>query len=197
MKRLLLWLLMVILLTALLVGGTIGFFYYKAGSTPLPGPEIAWGESQVEEPVGWQWDVPVLWGAYQRRVEEAPSLTVTKLGSLSSAPALTVPEWVTRGEITIKDEGGAAVFDGGLEEYAAFAYPANGQYQAVVRLWHDVPGERPAQPQGWYQYNLRFDLNAVPSITFSKASVSQGTVIGVKVTGVLGNETPQSECDLG
>ena len=198
MKKVLLWILMVILFTLLLVGGTIGFFYWRASSASLPEDEAQFGGVSVGQPVGYQWDVPVFWGAYDRRFEESPSLSVEKLGTLTQgAPALTLPDWVTRSQLTLQDGSGRTVFEGSAEEYADFAFEANGEYSAVLRIWHDLPDERPAQPQGWYQYSFRFTLSATPQISLSKASVSQGSVVGIKLTGVLGGEAPQGQCDLG
>ncbi len=189
---------MVILFTLLLVGGTIGVFYWKAASASLPENEVSFGGVSVGQPVGYQWDMPVFWGAYDRRFEESPSLSVEKLGTLTEAsPALTLPDWVTKNQLTLTDESGKTVFEGSAEEYEEFAFEANGLYTAVLKIWHDMPDERPAKPQGWYQYSFRFTLNAAPQITLSKESAAQGSVVGVKLTGVLGSETPLGECDLG
>ena len=143
---------MVILFTLLLVGGTIGVFYWKAASASLPEDEVSFGGVSVGQPVGYQWDMPVFWGAYDRRFEESPSLSVEKLGTLTEAsPALTLPDWVAKSQLTLTDESGNPVFECSAEEYEEFAFEANGLYTAVLKIWHDMPDERPAKPQGWYQ----------------------------------------------
>lgn len=192
-----LWLLMVAVMTALLVGGVLAFLYSRADAGDLPTDPVAF-EGQTLENVGYDWAVPILGGVIEREICLSPGLALQELGTFDHAgPALTLPEWGTRAELTIENEAGGVVFTGSGEEYADFRFGANGRYVADIRVWHESPGEKPAQPQGWYAYRVRFGVDAQPELTISDDYAYQGQVLALRVTGVLGSEAPQAQCDLG
>ena len=104
-----------------------------------------------------------------------------------------------------------------MEDYAAFLYPANGEYKAELTVWRlpvgmtDVgfgqpadgavlPGsglERPARPAGYYRYAFRFTIQASAELTLSAQRIEQGGVAALEISGMVGSETPTVETDLG
>ncbi|MBQ8648301.1 MAG: peptidoglycan DD-metalloendopeptidase family protein [Oscillospiraceae bacterium] len=195
--KLCLWIIMVAVMTALLVGGVLAFLYSRAGQEDLPADPVTF-EGQTLENVGYDWAVPILGGVIEREFQLSPGLALQELGTFDHAgPVLALPGWGTRAELTIENEAGEVVFHGSGEEYAEFRFGANGRYMADIRVWHESPGEKPAKPQGWYAYRVRFGVDAQPKLTISDDYAYQGQVLALRVTGVLGSEAPQAQCDLG
>ena len=59
MRKLLLWLVMVAVMIAAILGGTAAFLYSRTGTDALPQEAVTFGE-QTLEPNGWSWVIPVL-----------------------------------------------------------------------------------------------------------------------------------------
>ncbi len=216
MKRFLIWLVGVAAGVCLFLAAAMGVSYYFTTEARLPEQTAAFAGTELAVN-GWCWHVPLLGGALDKSFEQAQTLTVQKLGTVSDAhPALTVPDWTTYSELRITGPDGAVQFSGTLGEYAGFAYPANGEYKAEVRLWHLAKGmtaagfaehtgpvlknpglETPARATGYYSYTFRFTLAAEPAVTLSAQKAAQGAAVGILVTGVLGTAAPSAECALG
>ena len=215
--KLLLWLSGVALGVAVFFGGVLAVSYHFTTETKLPDAQVTLAGAQLNAN-GYRWHVPLLAAMLDKVFEQSPNLTVQKLGEVNeSHPTLAVPDWVNYGELEIENEAGQIVFAGTLEEYnTAFAFAANGEYKASIRLWHlpqgmsaaqfdDTAGrvaknprlESPARPSGWYSYTVRFSLQATPTVILSAAETVQGSVVGVLLTGVIGTEAPVASCDLG
>ena len=108
MRRLLLWLVMVAVMVALILGGAAAFLYSRTGEDSLPQEPVTFGE-QALEPNGWDWTVPVLGDAVNKTYHSPTNLTVQQLGTFSdSVPQLVLPAWVTRAEITLTAPDGTA-----------------------------------------------------------------------------------------
>ena len=169
---------------------------------------------------GSRWRVPLVGGMLDKAFYSPSTLSVEKLGVLYEAhPEITLPEWTTYAtlRITADGMGDAAYFDGPVEDYAAFLYPANGEYKAELTVWRlpvgmtDVgfgqpadgavlPGsglERPARPAGYYRYAFRFTIQASAELTLSAQRIEQGGVAALEISGMVGSETPTVETDLG
>ena len=101
MKRLFLWIVMVLLMVALLLGGAGAALYAMTGENRLPDTHPTLGEVALE-PNGSDWSVPVLGQYLTRSFGEPTNLTVQKLGDFGdAAPALVLPDWVSRSELTL------------------------------------------------------------------------------------------------
>ena len=134
--RILAWLLLVAVLTGVLVGGVLAFFYSRTGEDKLPQDPVTYG-GQALENVGYDWKVPVLGGVLHRRFQLSPGLALQDLGTFdNSAPALALPAWGTRAQVEITDSAGQTTFSGSGEEYAQFRFGANGTYRAKITVWH-------------------------------------------------------------
>ena len=59
MRKLLLWLVMVAMMVAAILGGTAAFLYSRTGEDALPQEPVQFGDITLESN-GWDWIVPVL-----------------------------------------------------------------------------------------------------------------------------------------
>ena len=100
MRKLLLWLAMVIAMVALILGGTAAFLYSRTGEKDLPQEAVTFGDTALT-PNGWDWTIPVLGDKVSKHYQSPTNLTVQKLGTFTdTAPQLVLPDWVTRAEVT-------------------------------------------------------------------------------------------------
>lgn len=196
MKRLLLWLLMVVVFVALLLGGTLGAFYYMAGQKDLPEESVSFGGIALEN-AGYEWDVPILGGVVYKHFYSPATLSEQKLGDFGDTrPELELPAWVSQADMTLTGPDGTTVFQGSAGDYADFVYTANGQYTMSLTL-HQLSEEKPAKPLGWYLYQANYTVNFQPEVTLSSQRATQGDVVAVMLTGIVGEGRPEAETDLG
>ena len=90
MKKLLLWLVMVVVMLAVLLGGAGYAMYAMTGDDKLPTQHPTLGDTELE-PIGYDWSVPVLGNVLNRTFEQPSTLTVQKLGEMTeAAPAKSI-----------------------------------------------------------------------------------------------------------
>ena len=131
MRKLLLWLAMVIAMVALILGGTAAFLYSRTGEKDLPQEAVTFGDTALT-PNGWDWTIPVLGDKVSKHYQSPTNLTVQKLGTFTdTAPQLVLPDWVTRAEVTITAPDGAA-WTGDASTCNTYTYAANGEYHIFV-----------------------------------------------------------------
>lgn len=189
MKRALLWLLMVLLFTALVLGGALGFFYYSTDEDDLPPAGVTLAGQPLTEAAGYHWELPVLGGVLWREFDLSPSLASVELQPITTpAAALTLAEDMTADGTTLqlKSAGGVTVFEGTAAQWKDFTFPASGEYSLTIRAGRQASGQRPAKPVGYYQYQCRFFVNVQPTLTLSTSEAAQGDVVAVYVAGALG-----------
>ena len=217
MKRFLLWIISVALGVALLLAAVMGVSYAFTTQGGCPDAAAQFGGQELETN-GFCWQVPLLGGRLDKVFASPATLTVQKLGTLYTAhPDITLPDWASYTTLTIQTAVGSVVFAGSVSEYQSFLFPANGEYKAAMTLWRVPKGgmatqfeggstgalrknlglERPAKPTGWYRYSFRFTLQASADIAFSAERVEQGGIVGVAITGMVGETAPTVETDLG
>ena len=219
LRRVLLWLLGVALGTAVLLGAVMAASYSFTTSGSLPASEAQFGGAALTVN-GSRWRVPLVGGLLDKAFYSPSTLSVEKLGTLYEAhPEVTLPPWATYAtlRITADGMGDAAYFDGPVEDYAGFLYPANGEYKAELTVWRLPAGmtdvsfgapadgavlgssglERPAKAAGYYRYAFRFTIQASAELTLSAQRIEQGGVAALEIGGMVGNETPAVETDLG
>ena len=134
LRHVLLWLLGVALGVAVLLGAVMAASYAFTTSGSLPAPDAQFGGAALTVN-GSRWRVPLVGGMLDKAFYSPSTLLVEKLGVLYEAhPEITLPEWATYAtlRITADGMGDAAYFDGPVEDYAAFLYPANGEYKAEL-----------------------------------------------------------------
>ena len=217
MKRLLLWLVGVALGVVVLLGAVMAVSYAFTTQGSCPAPEVRFGDEALEVN-GYCWQVPLLSGQLDKVFASPETLTVQKLGTFYDAhPALTLPEWASYATLTIENTAGSVVYTGSAGDYAGFLFPANGEYKASLTVWRLPAGglvtrfeggsngavrknsglEHPAKPSGWYSFSFRFTLQASANVELSAERVEQGGIVGVAITGMVGETAPTVETDLG
>ena len=217
MKRFLLWLVGVVLGVGVFLGAVMGVSYAFTTEGGCPDGAAQFG-TEALEPNGYCWQVPLIGGQLDKVFASPATLTVQKLGTLYTAhPALALPDWTAYTTLTIQASSGEVVFTGTASEYENFLFPANGGYKAELTVWR-VPKdgtvlqfeggsngavrknlglEKPAKPTGWYRYAFRFTLQASAEVELSAERVEQGGVVGLRISGMTGDEVPTVETDLG
>ena len=201
MKRFFAWILMVVLFTGLLVGGTLGFFYWQADESHLPDSQITLAGQTLSQPVGYSWRLPVFGGALWRTHSLSPGQAIQTLEPIlqDSAP-LELPQGLNLedSQLTLTTQDGQKVFEGDGLEWNQFRFGANGSYLLTIVAANEGYEQGKADAQGWYQYQCRFTVQAPALLTLSASSIAQGDSLAVYVSGVLDQtQTPVGESDLG
>ena len=217
MKRFLLWIIGVILGVVVLLGAVMAVSYSFTGEGSRPEAAAQFGGQELEVN-GSCWQVPLVGGVLDKVFAEPDTLTVQKLGILYDAhPALTLPNWATYSTLSIQSADGAVLFSGTPSEYDSYLFPANGEYKAQVTVWRLPAGgivtrfeggnngsvrkneglEHPAKPTGWYSFSFRFTLQASANVELSADRTEVGGIVGVSITGMVGDTAPTVETDLG
>ncbi len=223
MKVIFTFLLSLVLGIILFFGAVMGMSYSLTGEGSLPDATEITFEGTELEVNGYNWHLPLIGGALDKEMQSASSLTVQKLGTITTTqPTFTLPDWVNYGYLTVSKTDGTVVFEGSYEEYAEFSYPANGDYKVTASFWHlphsSYPEERievfedsgiiggfcvnsgvetPAQATGYYSYSFRFTLAATAILTLSADSASVGSVVALQIDGIMGDDVPTISTDLG
>ncbi len=196
MRRFLQWILMVLLMIALIVGGSLGFLYLTTNENDMPGEHPLLGETALE-PNGYEWDLPILGGALYKNYASAPSLGAQDLGTVDQqGAALHLPAWATDAEIKLECDG-QTLYSGDAEGYANFAWPADGSCRLYVTVKGNAPDARPAKPLGWYSYTAKFQMQRTLTATLSADKLPQGSVFAIYVQGGDPEVIPTAQCDLG
>lgn len=203
-KKILLWLLLVIAVTGIIVGGVVGYAYYKTDASGFQAPAVTAGGISV--PLnGYSWNEPVMGGLLFKQSSDVPKAL--------SIPELTQGEWKEASisiqmpaelpaHVVILDSSDAVLLDLNNEEKIDFTFPANGLYtlKADVTVPEHLPSDRPGAPahgHGSFHYTAQLRVNAPPKIEFSSVKVLQGDVVTVRLSGILDDPEPVIETELG
>ncbi len=190
-----LWLLLVAVIVVLLVSGVETLLYRSITPEDLPawtprfgGQELVCTESK--------WFVPLA-GRYLGRTfaEEAqPAQPLPEV--LASIPALDVPA-AAKSSFTLRDADGTVLFEDTAQKFRDFSFETDGDYTATLVL-ESTDGFRQTNsaPTGHYTYDFKFTLRCRPQLTLSTDTAVQGSVVGVRLSGILGDIPPMIQCDL-
>ena len=185
------WIVLVFVLLALILGGTLFSMYQSVSLDNLPRYEVTW-DGQPLEMAGYDWSVPVM-GFLQREFSRPAGSACQTLRTVTeSHPSLELPE-STDAQLTIRNEADEVLFEGDAAAYEGFHFEENGLYTAVLTV-SSQPSSGVAQ--GSYTYPFSFQLEAQPRLTLSATGVAQGSVIGVRLEGVLGDVAPSLTTEL-
>ena len=194
MRKLLLWLVMVAVMVAAILGGTAAFLYSRTGEDALPQEPVQFGDVTLESN-GWDWIVPVLGDKVTKTYESPTNLTVQKLGTFTDTiPQLMLPAWVTSATVQITAPDGTA-WSGDKSSCNTYTYAQNGDYQIIVTAYHN-DADAPGDPAGWYAYRAGFTMAMNPKVTLSTERAAQGSIVAIQLSGILDGE-PSVESDLG
>lgn len=185
------WIVLVAVLLALILGGTFFSMYRNVSLESLPVYDVSWG-SQPLEATGYDWSVPVMGFLHRDFSRKSGSAQQTLETATESHPALKLPEY-TSAHLVIQNEAEETLFEGDAAAYDQFHFDENGNYTAVLTV--SSPNSS-SGAQGSYTYQFEFQLQAQPQLTLSATGVAQGSVIGVRLDGVLGDVAPALTTDL-
>lgn len=192
---LLVWLGMVVLIVALIVGGVVLVMYRAVTEEALPDRTVTFA-GQTLSAAQWDWQVPVA-GFIKRSFSGTnPEADGAVLADVQvSDPQLTLPKGMDA-KITLTGADGSVLFEGGGEQFASYRFAADGDYTLAITVTQ--PAAQVGQGvTGEDVYRVFFTMNAEPQVELSGESVVQGGVLGIRVTGVLGDVPPSLTTDLG
>lgn len=90
------------------------------------------------------------------------------------------------------------VFSGDGAAFASFVFAENGSYDATLTLSQgEVSEADPSEAVGHYTYHFRFTLTAKPEASLSTEVLTEGSVLGLRVTGLTGDLAPWVSSELG
>lgn len=185
------WIVLVAVLLALILGGTFFSMYRSVSLNSLPQYDVSWA-GQTLEAAGYDWSVPVM-GFLHRDFSKKPGSSWQDLEPVSeSHPSLELPEHTTA-LLTIENEAGETLFEGDTTAYNEFHFSENGAYSVTLTV---TSPETTGAAQGSYTYQFNFQLEAQPRLVLSATGVAQGSVIGVRLEGVLGDMVPSLTTEL-
>lgn len=192
---LLVWLGMVVLIVALIVGGVVLVMYRAVTEEALPDRTVTFA-GQTLSAAQWDWQVPVAGFIKRSFSGKNPEVDGAVLADVQvSDPQLTLPKGMDA-KITLTGADGSALFEGGGEQFASYRFAADGDYTLAITVTQ--PAAQVGQGvTGEDVYRVSFTMNAEPQVELSGESVVQGGVLGIRVTGVLGDVPPSLTTDLG
>lgn len=203
-KKILIWVLLVAVFTGVIVGGVVGYSYYKTDADGFAAPVIT--ADGLSLPLnGYDWNEPVMGGILFKKSSEAPkALLIEPLSQEDFAQTsitFAMPDAFPV-HLVVRDEAQNVIFDCNNKETAAVDFPANGLYtiEADVTVPRHLPTDHPGAPahgHGTFHYTAQLRVNAPPKLEFSSVKVLQGDVVTVRLSGFLEDPDPVIETDLG
>lgn len=215
--KLIFWLLMVALCVLGLVAA-VGYFLYQsttAAELPVSNASFA-GQALIATDYSWQ--LPVM-GPLRRTFNLADSLAPSEEANSGEesaerpeppedpqllqtidvvSPALTLPGGMDARLEIFPAGSDTPVFLGDAEAFSCFVFAENGIYDATLTVSLGEEEEPdPSEPAGHYTYHFRFTLAAKPRVTLSGDPLMEGSVLGLRVTGLTGDLSPWVSCEWG
>ena len=200
LKKILLWLLLVAVLAALIVGGAVAWFYYNTDPEAFDAPAVTAGGTALAVN-GYEWNAPVMGGVLFKSASGPATLETQDLGTWEQASLdITLPADRPT-HLVVKEASGNVLLDVNNEAQVTVAFPANGKYtlEADVTVPRHSSADKPGAPAhgyGVFRYSARVNVSAQPKVEFSATRVEQGAVITVLLTGFLDGPEPSVETDL-
>ena len=200
LKKILLWLLLVAVLAALIVGGAVAWFYYNTDPEAFDAPAVTAGGTALAVN-GYEWNAPVMGGVLFKSASAPATLETQDLGTWEQASLdITLPADRPT-HLVVKDASGNVLLDVNNEAQVTVAFPANGKYtlEADVTVPRPSSADKPGAPAhgyGVFRYSARVNVSAQPKVEFSSTRVEQGAVVTVLLTGFLDGPEPSVETDL-
>lgn len=189
------WLAIVGITLVILLSVSLFTMYQSVSVEDLPQYQVSWAGQTLEEST-YDWSIPIAGNWLKHRFHKTVRDTSQELALVEeSHPKLVLPEH-TEAQLCITDEEGETLFEGNLVEYEAFSFAQNGIYHATLQVSPSQHSGEIQKIKGFYTYDFAFQLQAKPTLVLSDKRVGQGSTIGVKVTGALGDIAPMLKTDL-
>lgn len=189
------WLLMVLLFILFALGASLIALYLSVDASELPAQTVQFG-TQTMEPTEYRWKVPVAGPVHRtlkKQSEEPLALDTVTMGH----PDLTVPDDL-ESTLILRDESDQVIFEGSPKDYQQFSFTENGLYHGELTLSQGLNGPMEKyEPVGSYTYDFSFQLEAQPVVEISGGRQVGGSVVGIRVDGLLDENPPWLESELG
>lgn len=189
------WLLMVLLFIILALGASLTALYLSVDAAELPPREVRFAGQQMT-PTAYRWRVPVAGPVHRtlkKHTEDPLTLETVTMGH----PELKIPEDLDS-QLTLWDADDEIIFEGTPNDYQQFSFTENGLYRGELTLSQGVNGPAESfEPVGSYTYAFSFQLEAQPLVEISSGRQVGGSVIGIRVQGLLDENPPRLESELG
>ena len=179
LKKILLWLLLVAVLAALIVGGAVAWFYYNTDPEAFDAPAVTAGGTALAVN-GYEWNAPVMGGVLFKSASAPATLETQDLGTWEQASLdITLPADRPT-HLVVKEASGNVLLDVNNEAQVTVAFPANGKYtlEADVTVPRHSSADKPGAPAhgyGVFRYSARVNVSAQPKVEFSSTRVEQGS----------------------
>lgn len=189
------WLLLVVAAVVLLIVGVEALLYHSVSTRNLPAWEPQFG-GQMLSCTESEWYVPLASRWIGRTFAKEAQASEPLPQVLTSLPRLEVPA-DAKSRFTLRDAEGSVLFEDTAEAFSQFAFAQDGDYSATLVLESAEPFRQSgSRPTGHYTYDFRFQLRCRPELRLSTDVAVQGSVIGVRLSGILGSIPPTIQCDL-
>lgn len=147
LKKILLWLLLVAVLAALIVGGAVAWFYYNTDPEAFDAPAVTAGGTALAVN-GYEWNAPVMGGVLFKSASAPATLETQDLGTWEQASLdITLPADRPT-HLVVKEASGNVLLDVNNEAQVTVAFPANGKYtlEADVTVPRHSSADKPGAP---------------------------------------------------
>ena len=175
LKKILLWLLLVAVLAALIVGGAVAWFYYNTDPEAFDAPAVTAGGTALAVN-GYEWNAPVMGGVLFKSASAPATLETQDLGTWEQASLdITLPADRPT-HLVVKEASGNVLLDVNNEAQVTVAFPANGKYtlEADVTVPRHSSADKPGAPAhgyGVFRYSAPVNVSAQPKVEFSSTRV--------------------------
>lgn len=192
------WLLLVVFIVLVIAVCGVAWLYRSATSDMIPQITVTFA-GQTLEPTAYKWKVPVIGNVFKRTYADTLSSTPLELEEAveQASPDIVVSPSGYRTELTVTDADENEIFEGDVDTFSSFQFTANGTYTAKLVVHSDassVPGD--ATVTGSETWLFQFTVGVRPSVYLSGTSVSQGSVVAVRVGDTLDGQKPELVTDL-
>lgn len=192
------WMLLVLFFVLVIAGFGVAWLYRSATPDMLPQITVNFA-GQTVEPTAYKWKVPVVGNLFKRTYADTLSSTPVTLAEAVEqvSPDVTVSPSGYRTEFTVTDSNEETIFEGDVDAFSAFQFTANGTYNAQLVVHSDassVPGD--TSVTGSETWKFTFTVGVRPSVRLSGTTVSQGSVVAIRVGETLDGQPPQIKTEL-
>lgn len=192
MKRFFTWLIGVLLTAVVLVGATVAWFYYETDNREMPAPQVSAGDEELQM-TRYDWYQPVLFGVAYKPFSHGAH-PVRRVAAPGGALGLEVEEAQGLTARVDIQKNGKTLFTGTPEDLLAYRFPAAGEYLCTVTLTAE---KKPGKGYGALQYGFTAVVSEAPVVELSAEKAAQGSVVALRVSGLLGEAPVSAQCELG
>ncbi len=186
MKKLFVFLLIVILVFPLAVGGLVLLTYSGMDESTVPQPVLLVQDEEIAAQ-GYEWNTPVFGGIVYKNFVKPVQDDLQTLGEVSDEHlSLTTPPGYISTAVISKD--GIDLWSGSAENASEFILLESGNYMLEVNSQRD---KTEGQGYGHFQYFVGFSTQVDTRLESSAEVLAQGDVLALQLYNVPENTVPE------